>query len=217
MSDPAGPSGADGYLLRAGNLSCGADVDTLLEQIADGHGDQLTAHQRDCVYCRAAIVELTAAWAPVRELAAIPVPPPPALTAQVISRIRRLVHEVGYTLQLTDGGAIRIAARIVAALARDSASRVPGVRLALGRTRAGLLGASAQDALIRQRPARADVGVLGRTAVVDLTVAVNYDRPVHDVARDIQRQVAAVLHHDLGLHTVTVNVSVDDILDGTAD
>jgi uncharacterized alkaline shock family protein YloU len=62
---------------------------------------------------------------------------------------------------------------------------------------------------------RADTaaGVLGRTAVVDLTVAVNYDRPVHHVARDIQKQVAAALRNDLGLRAATVNVVIADIRD----
>jgi uncharacterized alkaline shock family protein YloU len=189
-------------------------VDLLLEQVADG--GQLSAHQRDCVHCRAAIGEFTALWDPVREVAASPVSPPPELTATVIRRIRRLVHDVGYTLQITDGGTIRIAARIVAALARDSARLVPGVRVAFGRSRHSTLGAFAGDGPLRQRPAGASAGVLGRTAVVDLAVAVNYGMPVHDVARDIQRQVIAALHHGLGLQNVTVNVTVDDVLDDAA-
>jgi uncharacterized alkaline shock family protein YloU len=213
VNDPTGARpAAPSHLLNAGSLACGADVDTLLEQVADGHARQLTDHQRDCVHCRAAIGELDALWSPVRELAAAPVPSPPGLATAVIGRIRRLARDVGYTLEMTDGGAIRIAARIVAALARDSASRVPGVRLALGRTTHGPVSALAQDIMPADR--RADTaGVLGRTAAVDLTVAVNYDRPVHHVARDIQKQVAAALRNDLGLRAATVNVVIADIRD----
>lgn len=207
MNNPTAPRPAAGNVLRVGNLTCGADIDTLLEQVADGRGGQLTGHQQGCLYCQAAIGELTALWDPVRELAAVPVPPPPGLTAAVISQIRRVVRDVGYSLQITDGGAIRIAARVVAALARESASRVPGVCLALGRT------ARAGNTLPGQPRARTAAGVLGHTAVVDLAVAVNHDRPVHDVARNIQRQVAAALRNDLGLQAVTVNVTIDDILD----
>ena len=214
MNDPAESPKAASHLLTAGKLVCGADVDLLLEQVADG-GGQLSDHQRDCVHCRAAIGEFTALWDPVREVAATPVPPPAELTATVIRRIRRLVHDVGYTLQITDGGTIRIAARIVAALARDSARLVPGVRVAFGRSRHSTLGAFASDGPLTQRPG-ASAGVLGRTAVVDLAVAVNYGMPVHDVARDIQRQVIAALHHGLGLQNVTVNVTVDDVLDDAA-
>jgi uncharacterized alkaline shock family protein YloU len=218
VNDPAEPrSAAPGHLLNAGSLACDADVDILLEQVADGHAGQLTDHQRDCVHCRAAIGELNALWSPVRELATAPVPPPPGLATAVIGRIRGLVRDVGYTLEMTDGGAIRIAARIVAALARDSASRVPGVRLALGRTTHGALSALAQHTMPAERRAGTAAGVLGRTAVVDLTIAVNYDRPVHHVARDIQKQVAAALRNDLGLRAATVNVVIGDILDAAGE
>jgi uncharacterized alkaline shock family protein YloU len=218
VNDPTGPRpAAPGHLLNAGSLACGADVDTLLEQIADGHARQLTDHQRDCVHCQAAIGELNALWSPVRELAAAPVPSPPGLATAVIGRIRRLARDVGYTLEMTDGGAIRIAARIVAALARDSASRVPGVRLALGRTTHGPVSALAQDIMPADRRAGTAAGVLGRTAAVDLTIAVNYDRPVHHVARDIQKQVAAALRDELGLRAATVNVIIGDILDATGE
>ena len=56
------------------------------------------------------------------------------------------------------------------------------------------------------------MGVLGRTAVVDLAVAVTYGNPVHEVARDIQRQVSAALRDQVGLRSVAVNVTIDDIL-----
>jgi uncharacterized alkaline shock family protein YloU len=218
VNDPTGARpAAPSHLLNAGSLACGADVDSLLEQVADGHARQVTDHQRDCVHCRAAIGELDALWSPVRELAAAPVPSPPGLATAVIGRIRRLARDVGYTLEMTDGGAIRIAARIVAALARDSASRVPGVRLALGRTTHGPLSALAQAAMPADRRTDTAAGVLGRTTVVDLTIAVNYDRPVHHVARDIQKQVAAALRNDLGLRAATVNVVIGDILDATGD
>jgi uncharacterized alkaline shock family protein YloU len=43
-------------------------------------------------------------------------------------------------------------------------------------------------------------------------VAVRYGDYVHQVARDIQRHVITALRDDLGLKTVTVNVTVDDVL-----
>ena len=54
-----------------------------------------------------------------------------------MSQIRTLVRDIWYTLEITEIGAIRIAARIVAAIARDSARLVPGVRVALGRSTQG--------------------------------------------------------------------------------
>ena len=57
-------------------LACGAQVDDLLEQVADGNGDQLTAHQDDWVHCQAALTELSQLWALMFELADGPVTAP---------------------------------------------------------------------------------------------------------------------------------------------
>jgi uncharacterized alkaline shock family protein YloU len=163
------------------------------------------------VHCQAAIAEFAALWAPVTETAASPVPAPPGLTAAVMSQIRVLVRDVWYTLQTTNLGVIRIAARIVAALARDTACLVPGVRVALGRSTDSKTAALTEQATFAHHHPRAAVGVLGRTAVVDLAVAVTYADPVHEVARDIQQRVIAALRDQIGLQTVVVNVTVDDI------
>jgi uncharacterized alkaline shock family protein YloU len=127
-----------------------------------------------------------------------------------MSQIRVLIRDVWYTVQTTEDGVIRIAARIVAALARDSARMVPGVRVALGRSTYDKI--ATERATFQHRHPHAAVGVLGRTAVVDLAVAVTYGDPVHEVARDIQRQVIATLRDHIGLKTVAVNVIVDDVL-----
>jgi len=214
VSEPPSGGSAVRHLLNAVTLPCDADVDELLEQVADGRGADRDAHQRDCVHCQAALAEFAALWAPVIDIAARPVPAPRGLTAAVMSQIRVLVRDVWYTLQTTDLGVIRIAARIVAALARDSARMVPGVRVALGRSTHSKLAELAEQGSLKHRHPHAAVGVLGRTAVVDLAVAVTYGDPVHDVARDIQRHVIATLRESIGLQTITVNVTVDDILTG---
>ena len=166
------------------------------------------------MHCQAALAEFAALWAPVADTAAHPVPVPAGLTAAVMSQIRVLVRDIWYTLQTTELGVIRIAARIVATLARDSARMVPGVRVALGRSTHSRLAQLAEQASLRHHHPHAAVGVLGRTAVVDLAVAVSYGDPVHEVARDIQRHVIATLRENLGLQTIAVNVTVDDILTG---
>jgi uncharacterized alkaline shock family protein YloU len=199
-------------LLNAATLPCGAEMDVLFEQVADGHAADLDEHQRDCAHCQAALGELSVLWAPVAERAASPVAAPPGLTAAVMSQIRVLVRDVWYTLQTTDLGVIRIAARIVATLARDAARTVPGVRVALGRSTHSKLAALAEQASFGHRHPHAAVGVLGRTAVVDLAIAVQYGNPVHEVARTIQQQVITTLRENIGLQTVNVNVNVDDVL-----
>ena len=217
VNEPSAERPAVTRLLDAVTLPCGAEVDPLLEQVADGRAEDLDAHQQDCVHCQAAIAEFAALWGPVAETAASPVPAPPGLTAAVMSQIRVLVRDVWYTLQTTELGTIRIAARIVAALARDSARMVPGVRVALGRSTHSKLAARAEQASLGHRYPQAAVGVLGRTAVVDLAVAITYGDSAHAVAQDIQQHVIATLRDRIGLQTVVVNVTVDDILTGEGD
>jgi uncharacterized alkaline shock family protein YloU len=216
VTGPVNEAPADGHaathLLDAVTLPCGAEIDPLLEQVADGRAAYRDAHQRDCVHCQAAIAEFTALWAPVAETAAAPVPAPPGLTAAAMSQIRVLIRDVWHTLQTTEHGDIRIAARVVAALARDSARMVPGVRVALGRSAYSTIAPPAERASFQHRHPHAAAGVMGRTAVVDLAVAVTYGDPVHEVARDIQQHVIATLRDHVGLKTVAVNVIVDDIL-----
>jgi uncharacterized alkaline shock family protein YloU len=212
VNDPSSGRLPVRQLLDAATLPCGADIDHLLEQVAAGRAADRDAHQRDCVHCQAALGELASLWSPVSEVAATPVPAPPGLVAAVMSQIRILARDVWYTLEITEIGVVRIAARIVAALARDCARTIPGVRVALGRSTQGRLAALAEKATFGHHHPHAAVGVLGRTAVVDLAVAVSYDQPVHEVARNIQRHVTATLRDQAGLQSVTVNVTVDDIL-----
>ena len=212
VNDPAPPGQHARQLLAGGQLACGADVNLLLEQAADGNAGQLMPHQRDCVHCQAALAEFTALWAPVRDLAATPVPPPAGLTAAVLSQIRGLIRDVWYTLQGTSDGAIRVATRVVATIARDSARQVTGVRVALGRASHGRAATLAEASTLRHHHPHAAVGVLGRTAVIDLAIAVTYDHPVRDTARHVQQQVIRTLRDNPGLQAITVNVTVDDIV-----
>jgi uncharacterized alkaline shock family protein YloU len=214
MTQPGQPIDDVNLLLSDANqhLACGADIDELLEQAADGYAGQFTSHQRDCLYCQAALHEFGRVWEPVRSLAAEQVAVPAALKSAVASQIRKLVADVWYTLQLNDGGAIRIAARVVARIAREAARDVPGVRVAFGRSTQGRLAGLVERATLRHRHPNAAVGVLGRTAVVDLAIAVQYGDPLDEVARDVQRLAVAELRRKAGLQDVTVNVTVDDVI-----
>jgi uncharacterized alkaline shock family protein YloU len=195
------------------SLPCGADVDALLEQAALGRGGDWDVHQGRCVHCQAALGEFSGLWEPVAQLAAAPVPAPPRLVSAVVSQVRRLMQDAWYTLEVTDIGAVRIAARIVAALACQSARTVPGVRMALGRSARAEAPALAEKATFGHRHPAA-VGVLGHTAVVDLAIAIGYDRPAPEIAREIQRHVTATLRDQAGLRNIRVDVTIDDVLDG---
>ena len=199
----------DGAVSR---LACGAEVDELIEQAADGRAGQLTDHQRGCPHCQAALREFSRVWEPVRDLAAEPVSLPAAVRGAVARQIRNLTADPWYTLDLADGGAIRIAARVVARIARDAARQVPGVRVAFGRsTRPGIAG-RAEAATLGHRHPREAVGVMGRTAIVDLAITAQYGQELDAVGRGAQERAIAALRNNAGLTDVWVNVTIDDVI-----
>jgi uncharacterized alkaline shock family protein YloU len=53
---------------------------------------------------------------------------------------------------------------------------------------------------------------LGRTAVVDLAIAVQYGTQLGAIAREVQQRAIAELRAKTGLHDVTVNVTIDDVI-----
>jgi hypothetical protein len=59
------------------------------------------------------------------------------------------------------------------------------------------------------RPA---AGVLGRTAVIDLAIAAQYGDQLDAIAREVQQRAIAELRANAGLHDVTVNVTIDDVI-----
>ena len=65
MTDPGQPVHEVRQLLGGTirHLACGADLDELLEQAADGHASQLTDHQRHCPHCQAALQQFSRIWA----------------------------------------------------------------------------------------------------------------------------------------------------------
>jgi uncharacterized alkaline shock family protein YloU len=194
------------------HLVCGADIDELLEQAADGDAGQLTDHQRRCLHCQAALKEFSRVWEPVRSLAAEHVAVPATLKTAVASQIRKLVADVWYTFHLSDDGAIRVAARVVATIAREAARNVPGVRAAFGRSIHSTAAGAAEKATLRHRYPRAAVGVLGRTAVVDLVIAAQYGSQLDAIACEVQQRAIAEVRAKAGLHDVTVNVTIDDVI-----
>jgi uncharacterized alkaline shock family protein YloU len=214
MTDPGQPVHDVRQMLTGTTrrLACGADIDELLEQAADGHAGQLTGHQRHCLHCQAALQEFSRLWAPVRSLAAENVAVPATLKAAVAGQIRKLIADVWYTLHLTDSGAIRIAAHVVATIAREAARNVPGVLAAFGRSTHGTTASRAGKTTPRHHHPHAAAGVLGRTAVVDLAIAAHYGSQLDTIAHQVQQRAIADLRAKAGLHDVTVNVTIDDVI-----
>ncbi|MGH3282739.1 MAG: Asp23/Gls24 family envelope stress response protein [Trebonia sp.] len=148
----------------------------------------------------------------MRSLAAQHVAVPAALKSAVASQIRKLIADVWYTLHLSDSGAIRIAARVVAVIARDAARNVPGVRAAFGRSTHSKTAGLTEKATLQHRHPRAAAGVLGRTAVVDLAIAAQYGARLDTIAREVQQRALTELGTKTGLHDITVNVTIDDVI-----
>lgn len=195
----------------AGQLACGCQADEVLEQAADGQAGQLTEHQRDCPACQAALAEFRRLWEPVRRLAAERVTVPAGIRAAVAAQIGKLVSDGWYTRHLAEAGGLRIAARVIAQIARNAASTAPGVEVAFGRSTSRRAARTAENATLRHRD-RAALGVLGSTAVIDLALAVRYDCQADKVAREVQRRAIAAVRAQAGLADITVNVTIDDIV-----
>lgn len=214
MTDPGQPVHDVRQLLSGTtrHLACGAGIDELLEQAVGGHAGQLTEHQRHCLHCQAALKEFSRVWEPVRSLAAEHVAVPATLKTAVASQIRKLVADVWYTFHVSDTGAIRIAGRVVATIAREAARNVPGVRAAFGRSIHSATAGPAEKATLRHHDPHGAAGVLGHTAVVDLAIAAQYGTQLDAIARHVQQRAIAELRAKTGLHDVTVNVTVDDVI-----
>jgi uncharacterized alkaline shock family protein YloU len=194
-------------------LPCGRSWDELLEQVARGDGDVLSAHQVTCPHCGAALAELAQVWAPVRVLAAEQVRAPRGLLDRVMHQVRDVARQHWHTVVPSERGSTRVAARVVATLARLAAGRVPGVRVALGRTSDPAAAHRAAAATDAHAWPGAAIGVAGGSTVVDLALAVRYGVGLHELAEQVRRVVVGDLRRLAGLEHVEVNVTIDDVLE----
>jgi hypothetical protein len=82
-------------------LPCGADLDALVVQVADGvPGDQ--AHQAGCRWCQEALAQLEELWSLVDRLARERVEAPERIDAVALGRIRRAIF-TGRAIELFGG------------------------------------------------------------------------------------------------------------------
>jgi uncharacterized alkaline shock family protein YloU len=193
-------------------LPCGMRVDELLNQVADHAAHRDPDHQRTCRHCHATLAELTALWQPVHDLAAEDVQPPANLLEAVMLRVRALPRSTWHAVIPNDSGAgeTRIAARVVAAVARLAAESVPHVSIALG---GGHLAAdlSASDATGHHAETATDVVVAGTHVVIDVQIAVEHGAHIPDVAAQVRTQITRHITAHTGLTTAAVNVNVTDV------
>jgi hypothetical protein len=82
-------------------LPCGADLNDLVAQVADGVPGDL-AHQAGCPHCQAALAQLDELWSLVGRLARERVEVPERVDAVVLGRIRRAIF-TGKVVELLGG------------------------------------------------------------------------------------------------------------------
>lgn len=115
-------------------LPCGVELESLVDQVADGQPPTDPAHQTGCPYCQAAIRKLRQGWGDVRTLTRQPVPIPPGLTAQIMARVRTLARQVSNFILLGHPrGDTRVGHTLVGRVIQRVASTVPGVVFASAR------------------------------------------------------------------------------------
>ncbi|MFG1634049.1 Asp23/Gls24 family envelope stress response protein [Pseudonocardia alni] len=182
-------------------LTCGRSVDTLLTQVAGGRGADRDVHQQGCVHCQAALAEYDRLLSPLRDLAAEQVIAPEGPMEEALARIRSAIDDSDYATVRTADGLTRVAARVVVAAARHSAEGVPGVRVALSRDLSGH----------RDSDSEVTAGVAGASTALEITLAADFGRPLHQLADDVRRAVVATVRHLTDLEPVQVTVLIDDV------
>lgn len=177
-------------------LPCGADIDDLLEQAADGHAGRYTPHQAGCPHCQAALAEYDRLLTPVRDLADEPVPVPDTVLAEVLRRIRGALPDAAYGLIPSPRGTTRIAGHVVAMTARIVTEQVPGVRVALA----------------RHDSTRVEAGTSGLSTALRITLAADWGEDLHVLADRVRAAVAGAVAEVTGLRAVRVDITIDDVL-----
>lgn len=212
------PASATGPARVPERLPCGTLFDTLLDQVADETPPQDPEHQANCPHCRAAIAELTEIWMPIRDLAQQPVTPPDTLTASVMERVMAIATHGWYAVLQGNPGVNRIAAWVVAVIARRAAASVAGVGAVRGQITpmaASIVDVRAEYQRAQPSPGRRQqavgIGVAGRRVVVAITITAEPDQRLPVLAEQIRSAVTHRVHALTGLEVVAVDVEVSDL------
>jgi uncharacterized alkaline shock family protein YloU len=199
-------------------VPCGAWLDDLLEQVADDTPPADLAHQETCPHCRAALAELADLWIPVRRLAAVNITAPSSLTSTIMERVHTIAAHGWHAVLTGQSGVTRIAAWVVAVIARRAAAGVPGVGTVHGQVippAAALGPVHAEYPPDRpsrtQRAAAAGLGVAGRRVVIRIAVTAAPGRPLLALAEQIRRRVRAEVSTLTGLAVAAVDVEITDL------
>jgi uncharacterized alkaline shock family protein YloU len=199
---------------RAERLPCGRELGGIVEQVAEGRGGELDAHQRTCQYCQAALTDTDRLWGPLRRYAEESATVPDEVIESLVRRVRRLIDLGWIVLERTARGVTKVSGWIVAAIAEAATDATPGVArggASVGRVvetlRAALAGGTGERSVAGGRA----VEVGEREAAIDLDVVGEYGTPIPDLAAAVRRNVRASVEQLTGLDVVEVNLRVTDV------
>jgi uncharacterized alkaline shock family protein YloU len=186
-------------------LECGAVVADLLEQVAEGHAEELTSHQAGCPYCKRILSRAADSWRAVEGLRAEPVQPSPQLLARVMQRGRAGLED--WQIELGgERGVTRVSRAVLTSLAFWTASAAPGVREVFGARPTGI-------EIQRGGPAKS-----GRERLlsphnlrIELELSLHYGFNAFIVAEEVRRQVIDQIREVAGLELAGVELLIADV------
>lgn len=226
-------------------LACGASPADLLAQVADSAAPTTTdipaapsdaperrnsseqrevpaailRHQQSCPHCRAMLAELRELWTPVAAIAQQSITAPPSLARGIMERVTALAQHSWHAVVEDKPGATRIAAWVVAVVARRAAASVPGVSSVANRVHPAEAAVTGVQATFHpptgssvHRALADGVGVAGRKVIVQVQLTAGATSPAltvlgHQVRRAVTDHVCALT----GLDVVEVDVHIADL------
>lgn len=167
-------------------LPCGMDVATLVDATVDGD-IAIPEHATSCPTCQAWIKEFRGRWAAVRAEADADIPVPPGVLERVRDWVRHdATLRQSWIVGEYDGGALRVAGRVLLAY----------IRGAVGRD---------QDVFALTASADGDTVTVG--------VAVEYGTAIPVVAEIVRRRAIEEYTRTVGRAPEQVHVHVEDLLE----
>jgi uncharacterized alkaline shock family protein YloU len=186
-------------------LECGAVVADLLEQVADGHADELTSHQAGCPYCMDTLSRAADSWRAVEGLRAEPVQPSPQLLARVMQRTRAGLED--WQIELGgERGVTQVSRAVLTSLAFWTASAAPGVREVFG---ARPTGTDVQRA--GPSTSRRERLLSPHDLRIELEVSVQYGFNALVVAEEVRKAVIDQVREVAGLELAGVDLLITDV------
>jgi hypothetical protein len=178
---------------QAERLPCGARLEELLAQVADGAPPGDEAHQSGCPYCQTALRRLRRAWTDVTDLASEPVNVPDRLTAQIMARVRVLVGQTAdFILLGHPRGETRVSHTVLVRITQRLARTIPGVVLASARV----------EPHNSPLPDHVDLSI---------RLVVTFGPALHRVADGVRTIVRRQTPRLTGAHLDHIDIKIDDI------